>query len=95
MLTNMVSTGKMSWSRLVESMAINPRRLLRCRPVKVEAGSVADLTLIDPTREIEVTEAFFQSKSKNSPFIGQRLTGVATDVLMAGKRTMADCVVQG
>ena len=90
MLTNMVSAGRMSWSRLVEVMAINPRRLLRCNPVKLEAGSQADLTLIDPTREFVVTEDFFESKSKNSAFLGAHLTGRASDVLMAGKRTLAD-----
>ena len=93
MLTNLVLPGKMSWSRLVEVMAVNPRQLLRCDPVKIEAGSQADLTLIDPTREIDVTESYFQSKSKNSAFLGMHLTGVATDVLKAGKRTLADCVV--
>ena len=95
MLTNMVSTGEMSWNRLVEVMAVNPRQLLRCKPVKIEAGSQADLTLIDPKKQIEVTEGYFESKSKNSVFLGQTLTGVATDVLMAGKRTLADCVVAG
>ena len=95
MLTNMVSTGEMSWNRLVEVMAVNPRQLLRCKPVKIEAGSQADLTLIDPKQQIEVTEGYFESKSKNSAFLGQTLTGVATDVLMAGKRTLADCVVAG
>ena len=93
MITNMVSTGLMSWSRLVEVMAVNPRRLLRCTPVKIEAGSQADLTLIDPTRKVEVTESYFQGKSKNSAFLGATLTGCATDVLMAGKRTLNDGVV--
>lgn len=93
MLTNMVLPGKMSWSRLVEVMAVNPRSLLRCTPVKIEAGSQADLTLIDPAKEIEVTEDYFVGKSKNSAFLGMKLTGVATDVLMAGKRTLADGVV--
>ena len=93
MLTNMVSTGKMSWDRLVEVMAVNPRNLLRCKPVKIEAGSQADLTLIDPDKEIEVTEDYFVGKSKNSAFLGYKLKGAATDVLMAGKRTLIDGVV--
>ena len=93
MITNLVDTGKMSWDRLVEVMAVNPRRLLRCNPVKIEVGSQADLTLIDPKREIDVTEDYFESKSKNSAFLGQHLAGVATDVLMAGKRTLIDGVV--
>ena len=93
MITNMVETGKIGWDRLVEVMAINPRKILRCTPVKIEAGSQADLTLIDPKREIDVTEGYFESKSKNSAFLGAHLTGVATDVLKAGKRTLIDGVV--
>ncbi len=94
MLTKLVSTGEMSWSRLVEVMAVNPRRVLRLKPVTIEAGSKADLTLIDPGKTIEVTPDYFESKSKNSAFIGETLTGVATDVFVDGRRTLADGVVQ-
>lgn len=90
MLTNLVLPGKMSWQRLVEVMAINPRHLLRCAPVKIEAGSQADITIVDPTRTVEITESYFESKSKNSAFLGAKLTGVATDVIKAGKRTLID-----
>ena len=90
MLTNMVSAGRMSWDRLVEVMAVNPRKLLRCNPVKIEAGSQADITLIDPNKELVITEDYFESKSKNSAFLGAHLTGAASDVLMAGKRTLAN-----
>ena len=93
MLQNLVATGKMSWSRLVEVMAVNPRRLLRLDPVSVKAGSPADLTLIDPAKSVTVTPEWMQSRSKNSAWLGQTLTGVATDVFVSGKRTLADGVV--
>jgi len=93
MLTNMVAPGLMSWQRLVEVMAVNPRKVLRLAPIAVEAGAVADLTLIDPAQSVEVTEDYFQGKSKNSAFLGMTLTGAATDVFMAGTRTLADGVV--
>ncbi len=93
MLTNMVAPGLMSWQRLVEVMAVNPRKVLRLAPIAVEAGAVADLTLIDPVQSVEVTEDYFQGKSKNSAFLGMTLTGAATDVFMAGTRTLADGVV--
>ena len=95
MLENMVSTGAMSWSRLVEVMAVNPRRILRLAPVRLEAGSAADLTLIDPERAILVTPEYLESKSKNSAFLGQRIRGCATDVFVDGRRTLADCEVCG
>ena len=93
MLTNLVRTGKMSWQRLVEVMAVNPRQLLRLKPVTIAAGSAADLTLVDPEREVEVTEDWLQGKSKNSAFLGQTLMGAATDVFVDGKRTLANGVV--
>ena len=88
MLQNLVATGKMSWSRLVEVMAVNPRRLLRLEPVKVEAGSSADLTLIDPAKTVEITPDYLKSRSKNSAWLGQELTGVATDVFVSGKHVL-------
>ena len=93
MLTNLVLPGKMSWSRLVEVMAVNPRRCLRLPEIRVEAGSTADLTLIDPAAEVTVSADWLQSRSKNSAWLGQTLTGCATDVFVAGRHTLTDGVV--
>ena len=90
MLTKLVGEGKMGWNRLVEAMAIRPREILRLEPVKIEEGSKADLTLIDPEAAVEVTPEFFASKSKNSAFLGASLKGRATDVFCSGKRTLID-----
>ena len=40
-----------------------------------------------------MTPDFIESRSKNTPWMGAELEGCATDVLMAGKRTLADGVV--
>lgn len=91
MLTNLVSTGKMSWQRLVEVMCVNPRKVARLEAVKVEAGSPADLTLIDPTIKLEVTPELFCGKQHNSAFMGAKLTGRATDTVVAGKHVLKNC----
>lgn len=93
MLQNLVDTGKMSWARLVEVMAVNPRRLLRLEPVSIVEGSAADLTLIDPKKSVEITPEYLKSRSKNSAWLGQALTGVATDVWAGGRRVLTDGVV--
>ncbi len=93
MLTKLVGTGEMSWKRLVEVMAVNPRKVLRLAPVAIAAGSAADLTLVDPGKVVEVTEDWFQGKSKNSAFLGETLRGAATDVFVDGKRILIDGVV--
>ncbi len=90
MLANMVAPGKMSWQRLVEVMAINPRRILRLAPVCIQEGSAADLTLVDPDRVVRITPDYLQSKSKNSAFLGLTLKGCASDVFVDGRRTLVD-----
>lgn len=90
MLTNLVATGKLSMSRLVEVMSVNPRSVLRVPAVKIAEGYDADLTLIDPKATFMVTEDFIESKSKNSAFLGQQLTGRAVDVFLGGKQTLVD-----
>lgn len=93
MLTKLVGTGEMSWKRLVEVMAVNPRKVLSLAPVAIAVGSAADLTLVDPGKVVEVTEDWFQGKSKNSAFLGETLRGAATDVFVDGKRILIDGVV--
>lgn len=87
---NLVNTGKITWERMVELMSINPRRILGIDRVALEAGSRADLTVIDPDVVWTVTEDEFESKSSNSGFLGRTLTGRATDVYVGGYATMED-----
>ena len=90
MITNLVATGAMDYAKLVEVMAVNPRAILRVEPVKIEAGSTADLTVIDPEAAWTVEADGFVSKAKNSGFIGAELTGRATDVYVGGYATLED-----
>ena len=87
---NLVNTGKITWERMVELMSVNPRRILSIDRVAIEAGSRADLTVIDPNLKWTVTEEEFESKAQNSGFIGCELTGRATDVYVGGYATMED-----
>ncbi|MDY2625057.1 MAG: dihydroorotase [Coriobacteriales bacterium] len=84
MLTNLVATGRLSWNRLVEVMALEPRRILGVDPVSVAVGSAADLTLIDPEAPLTVTPEYFKSKSANSAFLGQHLRGAASLTIVGG-----------
>ena len=92
-LTNLVNSGVISWQRMVELMSVNPRALLRIQPVKLQKGSAADITIIDPDVEWDVTDSCFESKSSNSGFIGKHFKGKATDVYVGGTPTLLDGVV--
>lgn len=92
-LTNLVDKGVIDYERMVELMAINPRKLLRLEEVSVAEGSVANLTVIDPDIQWTVEEDKFYSKAKNSAFIGYELKGCATDVFVKGYATMEEGMV--
>ncbi len=89
-ITKLVKTGIIDWNRLVELMAVNPRKIIRAERVSFEPGSVADFTVIDPCAEWTVSVDDFLSKAQNSAFIGTELVGRATDVYVGGYATMEE-----
>ncbi|MDY2777597.1 MAG: dihydroorotase [Collinsella sp.] len=91
--TKLVKAGVIDLARVVELMAINPRRILGLEPVSVSAGSLADLTVLDADASWTVSEDDFVSHAKNSGFKGWELTGRATDVFVGGRQTLKDGVV--
>ena len=92
-LTHLVNPGLISWQRMVELMAINPRAILGVEPVSIAAGNTADLTVIDPNLTWTVTKDDFESKSSNCGFLGAEFVGRATETIVGGVLTMKDCSV--
>ncbi|MDO9556847.1 MAG: dihydroorotase [Coriobacteriia bacterium] len=82
--THLVATEKLTWADVARLMAHGPRAALGLPVVTLEAGSVADITIVDPEARVEVTRDWFYSKSRNSAFLGHRLLGKASDVLIGG-----------
>ena len=89
-LTNLVGKGVIDYGKMVDVMSIAPREILGLEPVKIAEGSVADITVFDPTIEWTVDGEDFESKAHNSGFLGAALTGRATDVYVGGVATMVD-----
>ena len=89
-ITYLVHTGKLSWSALVQCMAVNPRKILGLEPVRFEAGCTADITIIDPEVEWVPTVGEFESKASNSGFVGHKFRGRATDVIVGGYATLRE-----
>jgi len=81
----LVGEKLLSLSRAVELMTINPARILGIERGTLSVGAVADLTLINPNKEWVLDPAQLHSKSKNTPFGGHQLKGLAVKTLLAGK----------
>lgn len=83
-VTRLVAAEKATWADVGRWMCHGPRAALGLPGVRIEVGALADLTVIDPEAKVDVTPGYFVSKSRNSAFIGQKLRGRATEVLIGG-----------
>lgn len=83
-VSELVNPGILTWVDLIQKLSTNPRRIVGLPELKIQPGERANLTLIDPKKEWTVDTGAFQSKSKNSPFHGRRLTGKAIGIINNG-----------
>lgn len=74
-LTQLYHTGKISLNKIVELMAVNPRKLLGIEVPKIEIGAKANIAVVDLEREWTVKPEDLHSKSHNTVFKGERLKG--------------------
>lgn len=81
-----VREGKLSLKRLIEALTVSPARCLNLEPNSVSAGKKADLTIIDPERKMRFTADKVLSKSKNTPFLGAELQGLAVKTIVGGRQ---------
>lgn len=81
----LVETGVLTLKQLIEKMSANPAAILGLNRGSLKAGAVADITVIDPTKEWTVDAEQLLSKSKNSPFLGWKVKGCAAATIVAGK----------
>lgn len=76
--TYVCKSGQISFTKLVELMSINPRKMFNL-PYGIKTGDRADLVLVDPNKETVVDPATFASKGRSTPFDKKTLYG---EVLM-------------
>lgn len=73
------------WEDLIRKVTAAPRQLLKLTPVVVNTDTKANLTLLDPNRTWQYTLETNYSKSRNSPWLGQTLTGKVVAVFNNNK----------
>jgi dihydroorotase len=81
----LVEDGVLTLNQLVEKMSFKPSNILGLQRGTLATGSVADITLIDPAAEWVVEADKLASKSKNSPWLGQKMKGAAAATIVSGK----------
>lgn len=84
-ITQLVETGCLTLSQLIEKMSVNPARILKIPAGVLKVGGCADIVLFDPKEQWVVDENALHGKSKNTPFKGMTLTGKVKMTICGGK----------
>ena len=83
--TELVKTGYLTLSGLVEKMSVNPARVLKIEKGNLAEGRIADVVVADITEEYEIRPEEFFSKGKNTPFAGKKVFGRIDVTIVDGK----------
>lgn len=89
-ITNLVKTGRLNMVQLMEKMSLNPARLYRLDRGYLAEGADADLVIFDENETWTVTDAELASKSHNTPFLGQELSGRVKYTICGGQIVYED-----
>ena len=78
----------MPLKELLKLLTVNPRRVMGFEKDLFKIGCAAELTILDPDQEWIYKEQNIYSKSRNTPFIGEKLRGKVRYTISKG--TIAD-----
>ena len=73
--TTMVKSGLMPFERLVEVMALTPRKILGMPSAEITVGNASELMIVDLDVEKTVTPSSFKSMGRATPYEGLSLFG--------------------
>ncbi|MBQ3797927.1 MAG: dihydroorotase [Butyrivibrio sp.] len=82
-IRELVQPGFMTLAELIVRMSSNPARIYGLDAGYIKEGGPADLVIFDPGAEWSFVQS--ESKSSNTPFLGQRLPGRISFTLCNGK----------
>jgi dihydroorotase len=86
LLTELVGKGHADLPTVVKAMTTGPATVLGLeRKGRLAVGMDADLTVLDLERRWRIDPARFQSKSRNTPFGGWEVQGMAAATVVAGR----------
>lgn len=87
-ITHLVRTGHLTMMKLLGKLTYKPAYCFGLDAGNLHEGGNADIVIFDPTAVWEVKD--FQSKSSNSPFVGQKLYGKVKFTICSGEIVYED-----
>ncbi len=84
-VSHLIEPGHLSWNEAIDRLSTQPARILGVAGGTLQAGTPADITVIDPTSTWTVDPKRFGSLSRNTPYAGWQLQGKITHTIVGGE----------
>lgn len=83
--TELVKPGKVPLETVLNALCVNPRRIFGLPGGTIEAGRIADLTVLDPDCPGVVDPEEFRSMGRATPFAGRRVDAAVAMTICGGE----------
>ncbi len=90
LFSSLAEKGLLDLSTLIAALTIRPAQILGIDRGRLQPGAPADVAILDPEAEWTVEAKALVSKATNSPFLGWRLKGLVTDVVVGGRQVLCN-----
>ena len=85
LITWLVAGGILTLGELVEKLSCAPARVFGLEGGSLRRGAIADVAVFDPEASWTVRGEDFRSKGRNSPWLGETLTGRVRRTVVGGR----------
>jgi len=85
----LITENALDWPTLVDAFSRKPRELLGLPSATIREGNEAELVLFDPEERTPVNRNFLRSKSTNTPFLDESLSG-SVELVIRGDEVLLD-----
>ena len=89
-ITNLVDKNEITLLDMCKLMSYNPAKLLKIDRGDISEGKISDITIFDKDQEYIYPKEDIVSKSKNTPFIGEKIKGRVKYTIVSGNVVYED-----
>ncbi|MBL9116871.1 MAG: dihydroorotase [Verrucomicrobiaceae bacterium] len=79
-----IKPGHFGWDVIVNRYSTGPRKFLSIPPVTIKEGHLAEFVVFNPNATVRFAREYLRSKSINTPFLNQTLSGQVERVIFRG-----------
>ncbi|MGN0164671.1 MAG: dihydroorotase [Lachnospiraceae bacterium] len=91
--TELVETGILTLSELVEKMSVNPSGIIGIDRGNLGVGKTADICIADISNEYEINPNDFYSMGTNMPYAGRKVKGKILHTVLGGRVVLEDGLI--